>query len=194
MQKKTFLQLLLLAIILVISFSVYKKYFQNEILETNREINNLKKDEFNTNELNLIKDIKYIAQGNNGEEYIIYSKFGELMKGEPNLILMKEVVAIINDKNSASIKISGDNALYNKLNYDTNFYDNVVVVYNESIITSDNMDFSFKENLATISNNVIYKNLNTKLEADKIEIDLITKNSKIFMNDKSKKVKIESQK
>jgi lipopolysaccharide export system protein LptA len=57
-------------------------------------------------------------------------------------------------------------------------------------ITSDNLDLSFDENLATISDNVIYKNLNTRMQADKIEIDLITKNSKIFMNDKLKKVKI----
>ena len=44
--------------------------------------------------------------------------------------------------------------------------------------------------MATITNNVIYKNLNTKMFADKIEINLITKNSKIFMNSGSKKVKI----
>jgi hypothetical protein len=32
--------------------------------------------------------------------------------------------------------------------------------------------------------------LNTNLQADKVEIDLISKNSKIFMNDSSKKIKI----
>ena len=42
----------------------------------------------------------------------------------------------------------------------------------------------------TISKNIIYKNLDTKLEADKIEIDLLTKNTKIFMDDKSKKIKL----
>ena len=54
------------------------------------------------------------------------------------------------------------------------------------------MNLLFNQNLATISNNVIYKNLNTELFADKIEIDLITKNSKIFMKNNSKKVKIVS--
>ena len=54
------------------------------------------------------------------------------------------------------------------------------------------MDLLFKDNLATISNNVVYKNLNTQLYADKIEMDLITKNSKIFMKNKSEKVKVVS--
>ena len=39
---------------------------------------------------------------------------------------------------------------------------------------------------------IIYKNLNTKLLADKMEIDLITKNSKIFMNNNSDTIKIVS--
>ena len=194
MQKKTFLQLILLGIILIISFSVYKMYFQNKVLTTTEENDDIKEKEPDVSELNLINDLKYIAQGNNGEEYIIYSKYGELIESEPNLILMKKVVAIFNSNNSAPVKISADNALYNKLSYDTNFYDNVVVVYNENIITSDNIDLSIKENLAIISNNIIYKNLNTKLEADKIEINLTTKDSKIFMNNDSKKVKIESLK
>jgi lipopolysaccharide export system protein LptA len=103
---------------------------------------------------------------------------------------MENVEATIRSLNSDPIIIYSDNALYNKFNYDTNFYKNVMVSYGIHKITSDNLDLIFKKNLVTITNNVIYKNLNTKLEADKIEVDLITKNSKVFMNDKSKKVNI----
>ena len=105
---------------------------------------------------------------------------------------MKNVIATINLHNSVPIIISADNAIYNNINYDTNFYENVVVTYNDHFISSDKLDLIFEKNLATISNNIIYKNLNTKLQADKVEIDLITKNSKIFMKDKTKKIKIES--
>ena len=55
---------------------------------------------------------------------------------------------------------------------------------------NDILDLFFGNNLATLTNNITYKNLNTTLQADKIEIDLITKNSKIFMKNKNKKVKI----
>ena len=75
-------------------------------------------------------------------------------------------------------------------NYDTKFYGNVIVVYTEHTITSDNLNLYFEKNLADILNNVVYKNLNTTLEADKIEIDLLTKNSNIYMNNKFEKIKI----
>ena len=109
---------------------------------------------------------------------------------QPELILMKKVQAKINFKNSSSAIISADNAIYNNINYNTNFYDNVLITYTDHTIRANNFDLNFKENLGIISNNIIYKNLNTQLEADKIEIDLITKNLKIFMNKKTKKVKI----
>ena len=40
------------------------------------------------------------------------------------------------------------------------------------------------------SKDIIYENLTGKIFADKLEIDLITKNSKIFMNNVNKKIKI----
>ena len=105
---------------------------------------------------------------------------------------MKHVTATINFNNSSQVIIYADNAIYNKFNYDTNFYENVLVTYEDHTITSNNLDFLFEKNLATVSNDIIYKNLNIKLQADKVEIDLITKNSKIFMYDKSDKINIVS--
>ena len=194
MQKKTFIQIFLLTLILLISFLVYNVYFKNKNLENSKkkiipekqEDSLLKKNIQN----NLLYDVEYFSKGNNGEEYTVNSKFSELNKDEPNLILMRGVVAVIKGKDSTPINIKADNALYDKLNYNTEFYDNVIVTYNDHIINSDKMDLMFDKNLATVSNNIIYKNLNTKLEADMIEIDLITKNSKIFMYNKKKKVKV----
>ena len=105
---------------------------------------------------------------------------------------MKKVIATISLNSSMPIKIYADNAIYNDINNNTNFYGNVLMTYNMHIINSDNLNLMFEKNLATLSNNIIYKNLNTKLEADKIEFDLITKNSKIFMYDKSDKINIVS--
>ena len=39
-------------------------------------------------------------------------------------------------------------------------------------------------------NNIVYQSPDTKLIADKLEIDLITKDSKIVMNNKKRKIKI----
>ena len=188
MNKKVFLQLFLLSTIIIISYIFFKIYF------TQKDNLNFVKDSIDetitNNESNIIYNIEYYTEDERGNSYIVKSEKGEFNDSDSSTILMINVEATLNSQNSDPIKISSDNALYNKVDYDTNFYTNVVVEFSDHIITSDNLDLFFKKNLATISNNIVYKNLNTKLEADKIEIDLITKNSKIFMDDKSKKVNI----
>tara|TARA_B100000795_G_scaffold263756_1_gene243330 strand:- start:1760 stop:2278 length:519 start_codon:yes stop_codon:yes gene_type:complete len=166
----------------------YKTYFVNVNIKKNiveKNENNLKKKESS-----IIYNIKYSSESTNGNSYTIISETGELNDTQPELILMKKVKATIGFKNSSSMEIEAEYAFYNSINYDTSFSSNVIVSFDEHMIKSNNLDLSLEKNLISISNNVIYKNLNTRLQADKVEVDLITKNSKIFMNDNSKKVKI----
>ena len=190
MRKKTLFQFLLLAIIAIILIFIYMNYNVNESKNNLRDSSNILNSNSTTDSANIILDLKYVAKEQNGSEYIITSEKGVLNDENPELILMNNVLAVINLKNSNSIKISSDTALYNSGNFNTEFIGNVLMTNKEHNITSDNLDLVFQDNLVTITNNVIYKNFNTKMYADKIEIDLITKNSKIFMNDGSKKVKI----
>ena len=194
MLNKKLLQFFLLIITVVISIFFFKIYFMKE--ETSNISTNIKnidkKEILNKRESNLIYNIEYISEFKDGNFYIISSKYGELDYNKPELIKMKKVTAIINLNNSNPITIFADNATYDNVNYNTSFYGNVIMSYNEHSTNSDNLDLLFKKNLATLSNNIIYKNLNTKLKADKMEINLITKNSKIFMNNNSDSVKIVS--
>ena len=64
------------------------------------------------------------------------------------------------------------------------------MTYQEHKINCDNLDLFFEKYIAEAMNNLIYENSTSRLKADKIEIDLITKNSKIFMYNKKKKIKI----
>jgi len=192
MRKKIFLQIFLLLIILFISIIFFKAYFGNNIIVGSLDNNKIKSDNLLKKESNLIYNIQYISKDKEGNSYIINSEFGEVDSDKQEIVYLKKVTATINMKNSEPINIYADNAAYNNINYNTNFSENITVVYSEHHITSDNLDLNFKKNLATVFNNISYKNLNTKLQADKIEIDLITKNSKIFMFDKSNKIKIVS--
>jgi len=189
MQKKIFLQLFLLMCAIVISIFFFKTYFLNndtKIIKT--EKNNL--DFENRSDSNLINNIKYVSEDKNGNIYQINSEYAEIKDDQLELVFMKNVVGVIRLNNSTPINISSERAIYNKITYDTNFYTNVLLTNDDHIITSDILDLFFGNNLATLTNNITYKNLNTTLQADKIEIDLITKNSKIFMKNKNKKVKI----
>ena len=189
MQKKTLLQLLILIIIFIILIIFYK------ILNKNEEVNVLTQLDkngkiINPENSNLIYNLKYIVEGKSGINYTIMSDTGELNIDEPDLILMNKVLAIIENKNGEPLEINADKALYNNINHNTQFYDNVLMTYQEQRINSDNFDLVFEKNLATIKNNVTYKNLNMKLFADKVEINILTKNSKIFMYDEHEKIKI----
>ena len=194
MLNKTFLQLFLLVIVIIIPIFFFKSYFIKEKKsDISKNIENIDEQKIlDKKKSNLIYNIEYVSEFKNGNYYIISSEYGELIYDQPELIKMKKVTAIINLSNSNPIKISAENATYNNTNNNTSFEENVLMSYNEHSTNSDNLDLIFEKNLATLSNNIVYKNVNTKLLADKMEIDLITKSSKIFMNNNSDTVKIVS--
>ena len=187
MQKKIIIQVFLFLLIIIISVIVFKFYFKptNLTKEYESKINNS-----DSNQNNLMSNIKYFAADKIGNEYIVQSKLAEFDPNQPNLILMEEVRGVIQFTNSSPILISSDKAIYNKLNHDTKFFENVLATYDDHKISSQNLELFFDKNLASISKKIIYKNLNTELRADRIEIDLVTKNSKILMDKKTKKVKV----
>lgn len=187
MQKKIIIQVFLFLLIIIISVIFFKFYFKptNLTKEYDSKINNS-----DSNQNNLMSNIKYVAADKIGNEYIVQSKLAEFDPNQPNLILMEKVEGVIQFTNSSPILISSDKAIYNKLNHDTKFFENVLAVYDDHKISSQNLELFFDKNLASISKKIIYKNLNTELRADRIEIDLVTKNSKVFMNKKTKKVKV----
>ena len=103
-------------------------------------------------------------------------------------MLLENVIAYIFIKDSETIKITSDFGKYNSKNYDTIFSKNVIVIYPGHEITGEYLDFSFINNLGTMTTNVVYNGDEISLFADKIEMDLTTKDTKIYMNDNNKKV------
>jgi lipopolysaccharide export system protein LptA len=65
--------------------------------------------------------------------------------------------------------------------------------YLDNTITSDYLDFSLKRNTMIISRNVIYTNSDNILKSDVVEIDIATKDTKIFMYEKKKRVNIKNK-
>ena len=139
---------------------------------------------------NLIKNLSYFSKDNLGTEYIIESEYSELNLDNVDVISMKSVSAKIIMADSEPIYITSNFAKYNNENFETTFTDNVLIVYLDNKIRCEKFYISIENNIANVTDNVIYENPKGKLIADTIKIDLITKNSKIFMNDKNKKVMV----
>ena len=104
-------------------------------------------------------------------------------------ILDKEIFDLTNGE---KIFISSDKANYNDTNYDTTFNGSVQMIYSEHFINAESLDLSFKNNMATLYNNVKYKSELSNLSADKVLIDFLNKNTKIEMNDENSKVLVRS--
>ena len=192
MNIKILIQLLLF-IILVSTAATYYYFYNNKTNANVNKINN-NKISINKNFSSLIKNISYTSSDNMGNEFKIKSKIGEISIDNPNIVYMTNVEAIINLINSDPIIIKANQAKYNKINYETNFKEDILLTFQTHRVTSQNLDLSFENNLATIYNKIVYDHNNTRLSADILEIDLITKNSKIFMNNEYKKIKITTNK
>ena len=180
---------LIFVLILFVSIWVYSKYFKKvEVVETSEQSTN---DTIYSS--NIMENVNYSSKDADGKEYIISATQGEIDYANPNIIFLIKVKALIKLKNSESITITSEYGKYNSENYDTIFSKNVEINYLDHEIMGEYLDFSLERNLMTISKKVSYSNLNNILKADVIEVDIESKNTRIFMYEKDKKVKIKNK-
>ena len=187
MQKKIFIQILLSVLILIIFLVVYEKYFK----KTSTSDTSLIKEE-EKNQPNSLENITYDSVDREGKKYIITAESGLFNEKEPDIIFMTNVNAKIILIDGSIIYIKSSNAEYNSLNYNTEFQKEVELKFLEHNVFCNNLNIFFQDNLLEAYNDLTYKNLDIIMLADKIEIDLLTKNSKIF-NFNERKVKIKKR-
>ena len=210
MVKSKIIQIILFGFGLLIFIFTYLSFFQKTnssyLNETERLEKSLeqsldmkkivKKDKDNDsvieedkNVSNIISDLSYKNIDHKGNIFNINSKITKIFEDKDDLNFMEVVVARIFLLNGRVIEIFADKAIYNTINYNTEFIGNVHVVEDENKITSNNLDFIFAKNLITIYNNVKYKGYNKFLTADKVDINLLNHKVNVYMYDKMSKVK-----
>ena len=192
MKKKIFLKIVLILSLIIITWFVYSKYFEEDKNKLSKPVNPESEIEeeaiYNSN---IIKDINYTSRDLKGNEYILIAKEGEIDLDNSDIIFLTDVTAYIKlVKNSELIVITSNYGKYNTINYDTIFSKNVKIDYVDNIITGDYLDFSMMKNLLIVSRNVVYKNLENTMKADVIELDTTTKDTKIFMYNSDEQVNV----
>ena len=203
---KIFFQVSLLCIIFVISFLFYNSYFLEnksiakkknnsednkintlEVINNNQPLNSDENEIKNNQIKNLLYKVDYAESG----KYEIKAKLSKLnYVGGVEEVSMSDVSAFIVDKNANRIDIKSDTALLNSATYNTSFSGAVNIKYLDNIITSNKLDFNFEENFILISENILYKNINTKIKADNVKINLLTKEIQVFMNNSQDKIEL----
>jgi LPS export ABC transporter protein LptC len=191
MNKKTGLQAIMVLVIIFISLWFYLKYFTENLKDVKKNLAIEKVDENQNSTSTYINDINYVSTDVRGNKYQITAKLAEIKIENPDLMFLSDVVAFVFIKDKDTVKITSNFGKYNTNNYDTIFSENVIVIYPGHKVTGEYLDFSFLTNLGVFTTNVIYTGEKTNLFADKMEMNLTTKDTKIFMNDAGKKVLIE---
>ena len=176
--------LFLIIILVLINF----KFFDKEVVSEPKP-QELDNEVYSSNK---IKDVKYTTKDADGNEYIITAAEGEIDYSNTNVIYLTKIEAEIKLKDADNISIKSDYGKYNSEIFDTIFSKNVVINYLDNKITGEYLDFSLNRNLLLISKKVVYKNLENVLKADVVEMNIKTKDTKIYMHENQKKVNIKS--
>ena len=175
--------------ILITIFFLYQIYSEKK---TSPKELNTKDNELNlSSENNIIKNLKYDVNFENGTTYNIIAELSELTyENEDEVVKMQKVIAVFINNDGIPLIIKSSNAIFNNTNYNTIFSNNVSIDYIKNLIKSEKLFLDFKNNVVTINDNIVYEGINGVGKADNIKIDLITKNVQIFMNEKNKKIEI----
>ena len=203
MNKKTIIQIFLTTILIITSFLIFnffyvsKKDNQNLDAKKNANINN----ELNNTDKNIIQDIEYSLNNDKGNIYKVIADYGEVKTDNPDLMFLTNVTATVIFSDNMKIISTSDFANFNSKTFETTFLNNVQIKKDDEIITGDELYLVLEnnnkeildkpnkeENLIRISNNVIYKKPGYSLKADILELDLITKNIKIYMLNNKQKI------
>ena len=184
-KKKIFFIIFILCLFIFFYFKIFKKERTIEnTTDTSEEIS------YNSN---IIKDVNYVSKDVKGNEYIINAAIGEIDFSINDVIYLTDVNALIKLNNSKNITIISDYGKYNTNNFDTIFSKNVIINYLDNKIIGEYADFSIERNSMIISRDVIYTNTENVLKADVIEVDIETKDTKIFMYKNDNQVNIKNK-
>ena len=187
MKKKNIIFFLII-FLLIFSLIIFLKYSKEESVTKIEE--EVLEEPYKSN---IMEDVSYSSKDAKGNEYIVNASKGEIDYDRPNIIYLTNVRAFIKLTNSNDVTITSDFGKYNTNNFDTIFSKNVEINYLDNKITGEYLDFSIGRNSMIISRKVVYTNLENILKADVIEINVTTKDTKIFMYKDNQKVNIKSK-
>ena len=188
---KKVIQILIILLIILISYLVLNIYFFDKKDISDLDLNeNLVIEEDNLNFDNVMENLEYKSSDKSGNNYIIKAKKGKVNFEKENLLILEDVYGEIKLVGKSTIYIYSNFAQYNRNNFDTRFYQNVLVNFEDKRFNSDNLDLFFKDNFGSMYNNIVFVDENTQINADQVNMNLLNGDINIKMFQEEKKIKI----
>ena len=187
---KSIIQLSLILVICILSYIFYKFFINTpaseKISPKNIDLTFEQKDTKKTSDVKNkdgeIENLTYFSEDLAGNQYSIKAQSAS-SENQNNNNLLVGVSAEINFINKEKLVINSKFAEYNQLNNNTMFKENVNITYLIYKINSDVVILNFENNMIEVYGNIVFKSDNNILYADKVTLNMITKNLKILMND-----------
>tara|TARA_B100001248_G_C27298650_1_gene416011 strand:- start:145 stop:888 length:744 start_codon:yes stop_codon:yes gene_type:complete len=151
----------------------------------NQTINKQIEKDINVTE-SLMKNIEYVTTNKNDDVFKILAKNGKTNIENSNVLDLTQVDGIISSKERTDIFITSDFANYNYTNQNSKFYRNVIIKYDNKIMTCDNFDLFSNDNIAIAYGNVIIEDNNSYMKAENVILNIITKDVNINSTNKIK--------
>lgn len=188
---KKVIQILIILLIILISYLVLNIYFFNKKDISNLDLNeNLVIEEDNLNLDNVMENLEYKSSDKSGNNYIIKAKKGKVNLEKENLLILEDVYGEIKLVGKSTIYIYSNFAQYNRNNFDTKFYQNVLVNFEDKRFNCGNLDLFFKDNFGSMYNDIVFVDENTQINADQVNMNLLNGDINIKMFQEEKKIKI----
>ncbi len=188
---KKVIQILIILLIILISYLVLNIYFFDKKDISDLDLNeNSVIEEDNLNLDNVMENLEYKSSDKSGNNYIIKAKKGKVNLEKENLLILEEVYGEIKLVGKSTIYIYSNFAQYNRNNFDTKFYQNVLVNFEDKRFNCDNLDLFFKDNFGSMYNNIVFVDENTQINADQVNMNLLNGDINIKMFQEEKKIKI----
>ena len=188
---KKVIQILIVLLIILISYLVLNIYFFDKKDISDLDLNeNLVIEEDDLNLDNVMENLEYKSSDKSGNNYIIKAKKGKVNLEKENLLILEDVYGEIKLAGKSSIYIYSNFAQYNRNNFDTRFYQNVLVNFEDKRFNSDNLDLFFKDNFGSMYNNIVFVDKDIQINADQVNMNLLNGDINIKMFEEEKKIKI----
>jgi len=159
--------------------------------EENKNINLKKKNKIKKPKIdNLVKDIEYLTTDKSGNKYKVLASSGRTNSEDKNVLDLDNVRGVVTSEDKSAVYIVSDFAEYNSSSLQSNFYQNVVINYEDKEITCDYFNLDMQTNIAIAYNNVVVTDPQSVMKAGKIILNIETKVININPDTKKEKVTV----
>ena len=183
--KKQLLLFLIGIFLVIVTYVIYPRLSTEKIAQQTTETET--GDDISDT---IFEDVQYDGFDANGNRFEIISKTAEIKSEDTDITYMKIVTSYFYLKDGRIVKVSSKLAVYNKKTNDIFFSEQVEIDDGESQLYCNNLDVITSHNTIKAYNNVRFNENTNLMTADKIEIDLDQKISKISMMNGDDQIKI----